>query len=130
MADSPATLRTAMSKVRFLGSARSGTEHLWMMRATSAALIPLTIAFVWLVLSLVGKDYAFVRERIGSPFPALLMLLFLGASFVHMKLGMQSIIEDYVHGEHVKTWSLLANSFFCYAVGLACVYAILRVSFV
>ena len=124
------SMRTPMAKVRHLGSARSGTAHAWHMRATSIALVPLTIAFVWLIVTLVGKDYNTVRSVLGSPFPAILMLLFLLTSIYHMKLGMQAVIEDYVHGDHGKQWSLLANSFFCYAVGLACVYAVLRISFV
>lgn len=119
-----------MAKVRHLGSARSGTEHVWYMRATSVALVPLTIAFVWLIVTLVGKDYTTVRSILGSPFPAILILLFLLTSIYHMKLGMQTVIEDYVQSEHGKTWSLLASSYFCYAVGLACVYAVLRISFV
>lgn len=119
-----------MAKVRHLGSAKSGTAHAWRMRATSIALVPLTIAFVWLILTLVGKDYNTVRMTLGSPFPAILMLLFLLAGIHHMKLGMQTIIEDYIHGEHCKQWSLLGNAFFCYAIGLACVYAVLRISFV
>ena len=130
MNNTPPSMRTPMAKVRHLGSAKSGTGHAWHMRATSIALVPLTIAFVWLVLSLVGKDYNVVRTKLGSPFPAILMLLFLVSSIYHMKLGMQTIIEDYVHGEHCKTWILLANAFFCYAIGLACVYAVLRISFV
>jgi succinate dehydrogenase / fumarate reductase membrane anchor subunit len=123
-------MRTPLARVRYLGSAKSGTHHLWHMRATSAALVPLTLAFVWIVLRLVGKDYATVRDTLGQPLPAIIMILFLGASIYHMKLGMQTIIEDYVHGEHAKTWSLLANSFFSYAIGLACIYAVLRISFV
>lgn len=130
MSNADNSMRTPMSKVRHLGSARSGTAHVWQMRATSAALVPLTIAFAWLIVSLVGKDYNTVRMTLGHPLAAILALLFLLASIHHMKLGMQTIIEDYVHGEHCKTWSLLANAFFCYAVGLACVYAVLRISFV
>ena len=130
MASNSNDLRTPLAKVRHLGSAKSGTHHAWQMRATSAALVPLTIGFVWLLLTLVGKDYNTVRATLGSPCPAIIMLLFLLAGIYHMKLGMQTIIEDYVHGEHSKTWSLLANSFFSYAVGLACIYAILRISFV
>jgi len=130
MTNSSNSMRTPLSKVRYLGSAKSGTHHAWMMRVTSAALIPLTVAFVWIVLSLVGKDYNTVRDTLGAPIPAILMLLFIGTSIYHMKLGMQTIIEDYVHGEHAKTWSLFANSFFSYAMGLACIYAILRISFV
>jgi succinate dehydrogenase / fumarate reductase membrane anchor subunit len=130
MSNNPNSMRTPMSRVRHLGAAKSGTLHVWQMRATSIALLPLTIAFVWLVLSLVGKPYATVRDTLGSPFPAILMLLFLVTGVYHMKLGMQTIIEDYVHGEHAKTWALLLNSFFCYAIGLACVFAVLRISFV
>ena len=123
-------MRTPIAEVRHLGSAKSGTKHAWHMRITSAALVPLTIAFVWIVLTLVGKDYNTVRMTLGAPLPAIIMLLFLLASVYHMKLGMQTIIEDYVHGDHAKTWSLLGNLFFSFAVGLACVYAILRISFV
>jgi succinate dehydrogenase / fumarate reductase membrane anchor subunit len=127
---SKSSLRTPLGRVRFLGSAKSGTEHAWAMRATSAALVPLTIAFVWIVLHTVGKDYASVRDTLGRPLSAIILMLFLGTGIYHMKLGMQVIIEDYVHDEHLKTWSLLANASFCYAIGLACIYAILRISFV
>ena len=130
MTNNPSSMQTPMSRVRHLGSAKSGTAHAWHMRVTSIALVPLTLAFVWLVVTLVGKDYNTVRMSLGRPLPAILMLLFLLTCIHHMKLGMQTIIEDYVHGEHSKTWSLLANTFFCYAVGLACVYAVLRISFV
>lgn len=119
-----------MGKVRFLGSAKSGTQHAWHMRATSLALFPLTLAFVWLVITLVGKDYNSVRTILGNPLPSILMLLFILTGIYHMKLGMQTIIEDYVHSEQFKTGWLLANAFFCYAIGLACVYAVLRISFV
>ena len=130
MANDPASMRTALGRVRYLGSARSGTTQSWHMRLTSAALVPLTIAFVWLMLSLVGKNYNSVRSTLGNPFPAILMLLFLVAAIYHMQLGMQVIIEDYIHAEQAKTWSLIANKFFAICVGLACVYAVLRISFV
>ncbi len=130
MAQDSGSMRTATARVRHLGSARSGTRHAWLMRVTSLALLPLSIAFVWIILSLVGKDYSDVRAMLGRPFPAILMLLFVPTGIYHMMLGMQTIIEDYVHGEHAKSWSLVANTFFCAAVGLACVYAILRLSFV
>ena len=77
MANDSNSMRTPLSKVRFLGSARSGTHHAWHMRATSAALVPLTVGFVWLLLMLVGKDYNTVRATLGSPCPAIIMLLFL-----------------------------------------------------
>ena len=130
MANEPASMRTALGRVRYLGSARSGTTQSWHMRLTSAALVPLTIAFVWLVLTLLGKDYNGVRSELGNPLPAILLLLFIIAGIYHMQLGMQTIIEDYIHSEHAKTWSLIANKFFAACIGLACVYAVLRISFV
>jgi succinate dehydrogenase / fumarate reductase membrane anchor subunit len=129
MANDPNSMRTTVRQVRYLGSAKSGTHEAWHMRLTSLALVPLTIAFVWIVLSLVGKDYNTVVKALGSPAIAILMLLFLLTSVYHMMLGMRTIIEDYIHGKHAKTWALVANTFFSICVGLACVYAVLRLSF-
>jgi succinate dehydrogenase / fumarate reductase, membrane anchor subunit len=123
------TLRSDAAKIRHLGSARSGTHHLWHMRLTSLALLPLAIGFVWLLLSLTGKDYGQVRAALAAPAPALLLLLFIGAGIYHMQLGMQVIIEDYVHGEGARTMALAGNVFVCVTLGLACVYAVLRLSF-
>jgi succinate dehydrogenase / fumarate reductase, membrane anchor subunit len=129
MADDQTSMRTPYGRIQHLGSARSGTHHAWMMRVTSMALIPLTIAFVWLLLSLVGKSHADVLTILRRPFPAIAMLLFVGTGIYHMMLGMQVIIEDYVHGEHTKHWALMANTFFSICVGLACIFAVLRISF-
>jgi succinate dehydrogenase / fumarate reductase membrane anchor subunit len=129
MSNKPTSLRTPLGRVRHLGSARSGTKHAWHMRVTAIALLPLTIAFVWIVLSLVGKDHAAVVATLGSPLPAILMLLFLLTGIYHMMLGMQVIIEDYVHGEHTKTWCLMLNMFFSAVISLACIYSVLRLSF-
>lgn len=129
MANDPKSMRTSLRQVRFLGSAKSGTHHAWHMRLTSFALVPLTIAFVWLMLSLVGRDYNAVRLALGTPVIAIIMLLFVLAGIYHMMLGMQTIIEDYVHSEPAKTLSIAANNFFSICIGLACVYAVLRLSF-
>ena len=130
MANEPASMRTPLGRIRYLGAARAGTMKIWHVRLTAIALVPLTIAFIWLILSLLGKDYNAVRSELASPFPAMLMLLFLVAGIYHGKLGMQTIIEDYVRGEPAREWSLIANMFFAICVGLACVYAVLRISFV
>jgi succinate dehydrogenase / fumarate reductase membrane anchor subunit len=130
MSGNSKSIRTPVAKVRYLGSARSGTRHVWHMRLTSLALVPLTIGFVWLVLTVVGKDQGVVRAVLGQPLAAVLLLLFIPTSVYHMMIGMQTIIEDYVHSEHVKAFFLFANTFFSAIVGVACVYAILRLSFV
>lgn len=130
MANDQPSMRTPMGRVRYLGSAKSGTADVWRQRLTAYALLPLTIAFVILILSLVGKDYNSVRATLGSPLPAILILLFIGAGVVHMQLGMKVIIEDYLHAHATKMIALMANTFFAVCVGVACVYAVLRLSFV
>ena len=122
-------MRTPLRRVRGLGTARSGTTHFWHQRVTSVALLSLTIAFVVIVVSLLGRNHAAVVQILGSPVVAILMLLFIVTTGYHMWLGMQEIIVDYVHDDFLKLATLMANTFFCAAVGLACVYAILKLSF-
>ena len=126
---SPPPLRTALRHVRGLGAARSGTHHFWATRVTAVALVPLTVAFVVIVVALLGRNHAAVLQILGSPLVAVLMLLFVAASVYHMWLGMQEIIIDYVHGELLKLLTLMANTFFALALGFACVFAILKLSF-
>lgn len=121
--------RTPLSRVRNLGSAHSGTMHFWRQRLTSVALIPLTVAFVFIVMALLGRNHAAALQIIGSPLIAIILLLFIGTTIYHMWLGMQVIIEDYVHVEMRKILLLMGNTFFCITVALACVYAILQISF-
>jgi succinate dehydrogenase / fumarate reductase membrane anchor subunit len=129
MSQSKSAMRTPMSRVRGLGSAKSGTEHFWHQRLTAIALIPLSLAFLVIVISLLGRSHAATLATLRSPLVALLMLLFVGAGIYHMKLGMQVIIEDYVHGEGAKIAALIANTFFAVAMGLACAFALLKISF-
>ncbi|WP_298426194.1 succinate dehydrogenase, hydrophobic membrane anchor protein [Rhodoblastus sp.] len=124
-----ASLRTPRARVGFLGSAKSGTHHAWMMRLTAFALLPLTIAFVLVVLSLVGRDFQSARILLGSPLAGILLLLFVGVGAYHMTLGMQVIIEDYVHSERTKHLALMANICFGLLIGAALVYSVLRLSF-
>jgi succinate dehydrogenase / fumarate reductase membrane anchor subunit len=121
--------RTPLSRVRNLGSAHSGTMHFWRQRLTSVALIPLTVAFVFIVIALLGRNHAATLQILGSPLIAITLLLFIGTTVYHMWLGMQVIIEDYVHDELPKILLLMGNTFFCITVALACVYAILQISF-
>jgi succinate dehydrogenase / fumarate reductase membrane anchor subunit len=125
----PQSYRTALGRVRFLGSARLGAEDNWRMRLTSLALIPLSLAFVVIVLTLLNKDYNSARAEMGEPLPAVLVLLFVLAGVYHTELGMRSVIVDYVHG-HAREWALIANTCVAVSLGLACVYAVLRIGFV
>ena len=122
-------LQTPLARVRGLGSARSGTEHFWRQRLTAVANVPLTIAFVVIVVSLLGRNHAAVQQILGSPIVAMLMLLFIGTSTYHMRIGMQMIIEDYVHSDVPKLFLLMLNTFFSIVVGLAATYAIFKLSF-
>ena len=122
-------IRTPMGRVRGLGSARSGTTHFWQERLTSVAGIPLTIAFIAIVASVLGRNHAAVVQILGSPLVAIPLLLFVFNSAYHMWLGMQVIIEDYVHDDLRKLACLMSNTFFCAATSLASVYAILKLSF-
>lgn len=129
MSQSDKSFRTPLGRVRFLGSAHLGAEESWRMRLTSVALVPLTLAFVWLVLSLLHKDYNGARAELAEPIPAIALLLFVLVGLYHMQVGMRSVILDYLHG-HTREWALIANAFFAMALGLTCLYAVLRISFV
>ena len=122
-------MRTPLGRVRGLGSAKSGTEEFWLQRMTAIAGIPLTIAGLFLVVSLTGRSYTAVKQILGSPVVAVLMILFILAMVVHMKIGVKIVIEDYVHDKTQKLTLVMLNNFFCWAVGLACVFAILKISF-
>ncbi len=122
-------MQSDRSKVSGLGSAKSGTGHFWQQRLTAIANVPLAIAFIVLVLMSLSRDYAGARALLGHPLSALLMLLFVGSGVYHMRLGMQVIIEDYVHGEGTKIAALIANNFFALMVGGSAILAILKLSF-
>jgi|SRR5262249_17227165 succinate dehydrogenase / fumarate reductase membrane anchor subunit len=123
------TLRTPLGHVRGLGSARSGTRHFWHQRLTSLASVPLSVFFVALLVALLGRNHAATVQILGSPWVAILLLLFILTITYHMQIGMQEIIEDYAHGEISKLVLLIANTFFCIAIGLAAAFAILKISF-
>ena len=123
------TMRTPLKNVRHLGSAKEGANHFVMQRLTGAANVVLGIFLVWLVASLAGADYPAVRAMLRNPFVALGLLLLVGSGVIHMRLGMQTIIEDYIHGEGAKLAALAANTFFAILIGVATVFAILKLSF-
>jgi succinate dehydrogenase / fumarate reductase membrane anchor subunit len=125
----PRSMRTPLGRVRHLGAARKGTGHFWHQRMTSVANVPLTIAVIVIIMALLGRNHAAVVQILGSTLVSIVMLLFVVTSAYHMWLGMQVIIEDYVHDEVAKFATLMANTFFSFAVGLAAVFAILKLSF-
>jgi succinate dehydrogenase / fumarate reductase, membrane anchor subunit len=123
------SLRTPLKSVRHLGSAKEGANHFIMQRLTGVANVVLGLFLVWLVASLAGADYATVRTQLRNPFVALGLLLLMISGVMHMRLGMQVIIEDYVHSEGPKLVVLALNTFFAILIGAASVFAILKLSF-
>jgi succinate dehydrogenase / fumarate reductase membrane anchor subunit len=126
---SSSSMATPRARVKGLGSARTGTGHFWAQRLTGFALVPLTLCFVLTLVGLAGADHAKAVATLKSPLTGILMLGFVLAGAYHMRLGMQVIIEDYVHGEGAKVLLLMLNTLFAALVGLASVYALLRISF-
>lgn len=122
------SMRTPLARVRGLGSAKSGTDHFWKQRLTAIANIPLVISFIVIVVSLIGRDHASAVRFLGHPLVAILLLLLIGSATFHMRLGMQVIIEDYVHGEGAKIALLILNTFFAIGVAAACTFAVLKLS--
>jgi succinate dehydrogenase / fumarate reductase membrane anchor subunit len=130
VSDTPAKhIRTPLGRVRGLGAARSGTDHFWRQRLTAVANIPLTIAVIVIFITLLGRNQAAVAQIVGSPPVAIIMALFVISVAVHMRIGMQVVIEDYVHDELVKIVLVMANTFFTIAIALTSIYGILKLSF-
>ena len=121
--------RSPLAKVRGLGSAKEGVQHFWMQRATAVANIVLVCFLLSLLVYLAGADHAMARRTLAQPYVAIPLLLLVLSGIVHMRLGMQTIIEDYVHGEGAKVAALMLNTFFAILVGITCVFAVLKLSF-
>jgi succinate dehydrogenase / fumarate reductase, membrane anchor subunit len=125
---SSASMRTPLARVRNLGASHSGTSDFWRQRLTAVAMVLLIVPVIVVVMMMLGSNQAGAAQILGSPPIAIIMLLFIIASCWHMKIGMQVVIEDYIHGEKLKLASVMANNFFCIAVALASIYAILKLS--
>jgi succinate dehydrogenase / fumarate reductase membrane anchor subunit len=116
------SMRTPLARVRGLGSAKGGTSDFFRQRITAIAMVLLFVPVIIVILSLLGRNQA------GSPLIAIIMILFIIASVWHMKIGMQVVLEDYVTDEKTKLAAIIANNFFSAAVGLASIYAIIKLS--
>jgi len=121
---------TPIARVRGLGSAQSGTHHWWLERLTSVSTL---ILFVWLLVSLLtlpALDHETVTDWLASPLAAVPMLLLIVSTFWHAKLGMQVVIEDYVHEEGMRLFSIVLLNFFMIALAATAVFAVLKIALV
>ena len=122
-------LRTPLARARGLGSAREGVHHWWAQRLTAIALIPLVVWFAISLVMLSGADYDVARAWIGSPLVMVLLILTIVIGLHHGQLGLQVVIEDYIHGDGWKLALIVAVRFVAVVFGLAAVVAILRIGF-
>jgi succinate dehydrogenase / fumarate reductase membrane anchor subunit len=122
------TMRTPMGKVRKFGPARSGTSDFWQQRITGVAMTLLILPVVVVIIMLLGRNQAGAAQILGSPLISLTMILFIIASALHMKIGMQVVIEDYIQNEKLKLVTVMANNFFSIAVALAAIFAIFKLA--
>jgi succinate dehydrogenase / fumarate reductase membrane anchor subunit len=122
-------LRTPLARARGLGSAREGVHHWWAQRLTAIALIPLVVWFAISLVMMSGADYGAVRAWIGSPLVMVLLILTIAIGLHHGQLGLQVVIEDYVHGDGSKLALIVAVRFIAIFFGVAAIVAILRIGF-
>jgi succinate dehydrogenase membrane anchor subunit len=123
------SIRTPLAEVRGLGSAKKGTGTFIVERVTSIALLILLTLFILIVVKLNGEPYERVVDVLTSPLVALIMLAGILVTVVHMRVGMQIIVEDYVQGELPKLAALVVNWLFCWGVGLVAAFAVLKIAF-
>jgi succinate dehydrogenase / fumarate reductase membrane anchor subunit len=128
MADKNVSMRTPRSRVQGLGASHHGVEHWWVQRLTAVANVPLIIGFVIIVAALAGSNYAEALAIISHPLIAIILLLAVASVVNHMRIGMQVVIEDYVHDNGWRLVAVIANNFYTAVIGAACLYAILKVS--
>jgi succinate dehydrogenase / fumarate reductase membrane anchor subunit len=120
------SFRSALGRVRGLGAAKDGTHHWWMQRVTAIALVPLGLWFAVKVVRLTGADWETAVTAFASPLTTALALLAIGAGFYHLKLGLQVVIEDYVHHKPTEIFLQLAQTFLCALLGLLGAVAVLK----
>lgn len=120
--------RTPLKNARGLGTAKTGTEHFVLQRLTATALVGLTIWFLVFVLSLVGADYAAATEAVSKPWNAVLLVGFLVAMFWHGQLGMQVVLEDYVHNSLLALALQVSVKFVAVLGAIVGIFAVARIA--
>ena len=119
--------RTPLARVEGLGAAHSGVGHFWRQRVTAAALVPLAVWFICSAFALIGAERSEAIAFLKEPFNAVMMALFIIAASTHMSLGVQVVIEDYIHREGSKIALLLLNQFFAWIVAAAALFALIKI---
>ena len=123
-----APMRSPLGRAIGLGSAKEGVTHWWRQRVSALALVPLTLWFVIAVIALVGADHAAFVAWVRSPMPAVLLILLLVATFYHTALGLQVVIEDYIHGEVMRLAALLVMRLLCILFAVRGILAVLKMA--
>ena len=123
------SLRTPLGRARGLGSAKQGVHHWWAQRVTAVALVPLTLWFILALVGLAGSEATAASAFVAHPVNAILLLLLIAATFHHLHLGLQVVIEDYVHGELAKIAAVLAIKLLAVALGVAAAFSVLKIAF-
>ena len=128
-ADTRIDMRTPLSRVKGLGASGHGAGHWWVHRLTAVSNVPLIIAFVVIVAAMAGRPYAQAMGVVSHPLVAILLILCVLSVTNHMRMGMQIVIEDYVHDRGWKLLAMAANNFYAVVIAVACLWAILKISF-
>ena len=121
-------MRSPLGRAIGLGSAKEGVEHWWLQRITAVALVPLSLWFVIAIIRLVGADSDGVRDWVGNPLPAIMLVLLLIATFYHAALGLQVVIEDYIHAELTRLGLVVIVRLGSFALAVAGVFAVLSMA--
>jgi succinate dehydrogenase / fumarate reductase, membrane anchor subunit len=128
MRAAPSRMRSPLGRAIGLGSAKEGVEHWLAQRITAVALVPLALWFVISLIQLVGADFDTVQDWVGRPLPAILLVLLFIATFYHAALGLQVVIEDYIHGELARVGLVILTRLACVALAVAGIVAVLTLA--